>query len=107
VETPVDEPLSADLARLETIWAWARATSAAEGPWLCGAYSAADAFFAPVATRIATYDLPVREPAMAYVEAHLSHPSFLRWRALGLGEGADQDVYRRDGPRRPWPGPVA
>ncbi len=75
------------------------------GPWLCGAYSAADVFFAPVATRIATYNLPVGKDAAAYVAAHLAHPSFRRWRAMGLVDGADQEFYRRDYPRRPWPGP--
>ena len=32
---------------------WARAQTGAAGDWLCGAYSAADVFFAPVASRIA------------------------------------------------------
>jgi glutathione S-transferase len=96
----------ADLARLETLWAWARQTTGSTTPWLCGAYSAADAFFAPVATRIATYNLPVGPEVMLYVNAHLAHPSFRRWRAHGLVEGADQDYYRRDYPRRDWPGPV-
>jgi glutathione S-transferase len=54
---PTDAVL-ADLARLETIWSWARRKTGAQGPWLCGAYSAADAFFAPVAGRIAGYNLP-------------------------------------------------
>ena len=63
-----------DLARLETLWSWARQTTGSQTPWLCGDYSAADAFFAPVATRIATYNLPVGPDAMAYVHAHLAHP---------------------------------
>ena len=99
------EAVLADLARLETLWAWARQTTGSTTPWLCGAYSAADAFFAPVATRIATYNLPVGDAAMAYVQAHLAHPSFRRWRAMGMVDGADQDFYRRDYPRRDWPGP--
>ena len=100
------DTVQADLARLETIWSWARRETAAQGPWLCGAYSAADAFFAPVAGRIAGYNLPVGAGAAAYVAAHLAHPSFRRWRAMGHADGADQDVYRRDYPRRPWPGPA-
>jgi glutathione S-transferase len=100
------EAVLADLARLETLWSWARDTTGSTTPWLCGAYSAADAFFAPVATRIATYNLPVNAEAMAYVNAHLSHPSFRRWRAMGQVDGADQDFYRRDYPRRQWPGPT-
>jgi glutathione S-transferase len=96
----------ADLDRLQVIWGWAREQTGSTGPWLCGDYSAADAFFAPVATRIATYNLPMGSAGMDYVAAHLSHPSFRRWRAMGLIDGADQDYYRRDYPTRPWPGPT-
>ena len=97
------EAVLADLARLETIWAWAKAQTG--GPWLAGAYSAADAFFAPVAGRIAGHNLPVSAQAMDYVQAHLAHPSFRRWRAMAQVDGADQDFYRRPWPQRPWPGP--
>jgi glutathione S-transferase len=99
------EAVLADLARLEVIWDWARAETGAQ-VWLAGDYSAADAFFAPVATRIATYNLPVSDRAMDYVRAHLAHPPFRRWRAMGLVDGADQEFYRRPYPLRPWPGPV-
>jgi glutathione S-transferase len=95
-----------DLARLETLWSWARQSIGTTTPWLCGTYSAADAFFAPVAARIAGYNLPVGPEAMLYVNAHLAHPSFRRWRAMGMADGADQEFYRRDYPRRDWPGPV-
>ena len=94
----------ADLARLETVWAWAKAQTG--GVWLAGDYSAADAFYAPVAARIAGYNLPVSPQAMAYVQAHLGHPSFRRWRAMAQVDGADQDYYRRPWPQRPWPGPT-
>ncbi len=96
----------ADLARLDRIWTNARQQTASTGPWLCGPYSAADAFFAPVAARIAGYSLPVSADAAAYAQAHLAHPSFRRWRAMGLSDGPDQPSYDRDYPRRPWPGPV-
>jgi glutathione S-transferase len=96
----------ADIARLQTIWAWARKTTGSTTPWLCGEYSAADAFFAPVAARIAGYNLPVSADAQAYARAHLAHPVFRQWRAMGLIDGADQDFYRRDYPTRPWPGPA-
>ena len=94
----------ADLARLETVWAWAKAQTG--GAWLAGDYSAADAFYAPVAARIAGYNLPVSPQAMDYVQAHLAHPSFRRWRAMAQVDGADQDFYRRPWPQRPWPGPT-
>ena len=95
----------ADLTRLQTLWDWARAETGSQTPWLCGEYSAADAFFAPVATRIATYNLPVSPAAMDYVMAHLSHPSFRRWRAMGMVDLPDQPFYFRTYPRRDWPGP--
>jgi glutathione S-transferase len=94
-----------DLARLEKIWDWARDVTGSSGPWICGDYCAADAFFAPVAARIAGYNLPVGAAAQAYVAAHLAHLSFRRWRAMGLVDGADQPFYRRDYSTRPWPGP--
>ncbi|MGB3278567.1 MAG: glutathione S-transferase [Pseudorhodobacter sp.] len=101
------EGVRADLDRLEYLWADARLKSASKGPWLCGDYSAADAFFAPVAGRIAGYNLPVGDAAAEYVAAHLAHPSFRKWRAMGHADGADQEFYFRSYPRRPWPGPAA
>lgn len=91
----------ADIARLEEIWRLALQKSG--GPWLCGDYSAADVFFAPVAARIAGYGLSTQ--ATEYVAQHLAHPSFRRWRAMGLVDGADQTFYARPYPQRPWPGP--
>jgi glutathione S-transferase len=96
----------ADLDRIETLWAFARAQHGAGGPWLCGAYSAADAFFAPVAMRIAGYGLPVSASAQAYVAAHLSDPALRRWRAMGQARGTDLPQYARDHARTPWPGPA-
>ena len=95
-----------DLRRIEAIWDHARVTCAPEGPWLCGAYSIADAFYAPVAARIAGYGLPVSASARTYVEAHLADPAFRRWRALGLVHGPDLARYRRDNTAGPWPGPM-
>ena len=103
---PVPEEVKEDLARLEMIWTHARAMSVGDGPWLFGAYSIADAFFAPVAARIATYDLELGASAQAYVAAHLADPAFRRWRALGLTHGPDLPWYFRDYPQRMWPGPT-
>lgn len=96
----------ADLQRLEDIWAHARAQRVSEGPWLLGEYSAADAFFAPVAGRIAGYSLPVGTAAAAYVAAHLHDTSFRQWRAMGMVHGPDLPWYRKDYPTTDWPGPT-
>lgn len=106
--TTCDPPpaVLADVARIEELWAWARAETGAAGRWLCGAYSLAGAFYAPVATRIATCTLPVGPAAAACVAAHLAHPSVRRWRAMARVSGPDQPAYHRGFPLRPWPGPA-
>ncbi|MCV6823636.1 MULTISPECIES: glutathione S-transferase [Halocynthiibacter] len=95
-----------DLRRLEAIWAWARTETKSETPWLCGTYSIADAFFAPVAARIAGYGLDVSSEATEYVNAHLNDGAFRRWRAMGLVDGDDQPFYKRDFATKTWPGPT-
>ncbi|MEM9581165.1 MAG: glutathione S-transferase [Pseudomonadota bacterium] len=94
-----------DIARIEVIWAHARTLSDGRGPWLFGSYSAADAFFAPVAGRIAGYNLPVSDKASAYVAAHLADPAFRRWRAMGLVYGETLEWYKKPYPQTEWPGP--
>ena len=106
VNTTPSEAVRADLARIEDIWSYARDRCGGDGPWLCGSYSAADAFFAPVAARIAGYDLPVGAQAAAYVDAHLSDPAFRRWRAMGLVQGATLPWYAQPYETRDWPGPT-
>ncbi|WP_435163866.1 glutathione S-transferase [Falsirhodobacter sp. 1013] len=99
-EVPVPDGVRADLDRIEMLWA------RSQGGWLCGTYSAADAFFAPVALRIAGHGLPVGPVAQAYVARHLAHPSLRRWRALGLAVDPVLPAYDRDWPQAAWPGPA-
>ena len=82
---PAPEVL-ADLARLYELWAQARARWGNGGPFLFGAFSAADAMFAPVCTRIVTYQLPVARFAAAYVDAVLQHPWMQDWIASAQEE---------------------
>ncbi len=103
---PGDDVL-ADLARIERLWTLAMERFGGDGPWLFGAYSIADAFYAPVAARIAGYGLPVGEKSAGYVARHLADDAFCRWRALGLTERHDPEPYAMDLPTTDWPGPVA
>lgn len=95
----------ADLARLEEIFASARDLFAGSGPWLCGRYSIADAFYAPLAARIAGYGLPVSAGLSDYVAQTLADPAFRRWRDLGLTVSYDPVPYALDLPTVPWPDP--
>lgn len=100
------EAVLADLARIEQLWAWARELSDGKGPWLFGSYSAADAFYAPVAGRIAGYRLPVGPEAQAYVAAHLADPAYRRWREEGLRTEGELEQYEQHLPRGDWPEPA-
>ncbi len=94
-----------DLERIEYLWSLARERHGADGPWLFGNYSLADAFFAPVAARIAGYRLPVGEAASAYVAQHLNDLAFRRWRSVGLTRTYDDQPYKMDLDTTIWPGP--
>jgi glutathione S-transferase len=91
-----------DLARIETLWTFAR-ERAAEGPWLFGAYSLADVFFAPVCARIVGYNLPVSDVARAYCETTLTDPAFQKWRAEGAKQTYTPFPYPPAGRAEPWP----
>ncbi|MEO1493983.1 MAG: glutathione S-transferase [Pseudomonadota bacterium] len=99
----VSDDVRADLNRLSAVWAHARARATEDGPFLFGAFSAVDAFFAPVASRIATYGLAMPDADMEYVAAVLGHPSVRRWRAMGQADGHLQSQYEFDYPARPNP----
>ena len=78
------DAVARDLHRLETLWGGLLVRSG--GPFLFGAFTAADAMFAPVATRIRIYDLPVSDMAAGYVEAIYALPAFQDWLTLALRE---------------------
>ena len=68
-----------DIARVLAIWSELRGKAGASGPFLFGAFSIADAMFAPVVTRFVTYDVKVPDAAREYMEAVLSLPGMQRW----------------------------
>ena len=74
----------ADARRVQAIWRDALAASG--GPFLFGAFSIADAMFAPVTTRFTTYGVSVDAACRAYVDAIAALPSMQRWRADAIVE---------------------
>lgn len=83
--------------RVEVLWREARALfgSKTAEPFLYGAFCGADAMFAPVVTRLDTYQLPVAADTRAYMDAVLSHPAFVVWRNDALAEPAAWNVYEK------------
>ncbi len=67
----------ADVERVIQLWQEALAESG--GPFLFGDYSIADAFFAPVVTRLRTYALPVPADVAAYMERALAAKGTAAW----------------------------
>jgi glutathione S-transferase len=80
----------ANLARIEALWAECRsrfgATAQPGGPFLYGAYSAADAMYTPVVTRLEHYQIPVKPETRAYMDTILNHHAYQSWKAEALAE---------------------
>ncbi|HEV7320622.1 MAG TPA: glutathione S-transferase family protein [Ensifer sp.] len=74
----------ADVARIEQIWKEALARSG--GPFLFGAFSAADAMYAPVVNRFDVYDLVADQETLGYMERVKAHPAFLKWEEAARAE---------------------
>lgn len=83
---PWSVALAADIARIAGLFDETRRRFGAGGPWLCGAFSIADCFYAPVAFRFRTYAVALPGSAGAYVEALLAHPWLRQWEAAALAE---------------------
>lgn len=82
IELP--EGVAANVARIEAIWKDARKRSG--GPFLFGAFSAADAMFGPVVNRFETYDLVSDPETLAYMAAVKAHPAWIKWQEAALAE---------------------
>jgi glutathione S-transferase len=76
----------ANIARIDQIWSECRTRHSKSGPFLFGAFGAADAMFAPVVHRFRTYAIDVSPAAKAYMETMLALPAFAEWTKAGLAE---------------------
>jgi len=85
---PVWAGAQADIDRIETLWNECLADSG--GPFLFGeTRTVADAMYAPVCTRLRTYDVKVGEFAAQYVETILALPEMVEWTAAARLEPDD------------------
>ncbi|MBI5264884.1 MAG: glutathione S-transferase family protein [Bradyrhizobium sp.] len=76
----------ANIARIEQIWLECRERYGAVGPFLFGAFGAADAMYAPVVHRFRTYAIEVAPEAKAYMETMMALPAFREWTEAGRAE---------------------
>ena len=89
---PWSQALNADIARIEEIWSESRQRHGASDAYLCGQFSLADVFFAPVAFRFQTYGVEPGGVAGKYWRALLAHPFLREWETAALAETAIVDA---------------
>ncbi len=91
---PMSEALAANVARVRELFEEGLARFG--GPWLAGdAFTAVDAFFAPVAFRIRTYGLDVGA-GQAWVNAMLAHPAMLERERQALAESWREESHEAE-----------
>ena len=92
--------LKHDIARIDELWL--DGLTRFGGPYLAGeAFTAVDAFFAPVAYRIQSYGLVLSPDAMAYVQRLLDLPEMRLWYGAAIvepwREPGHEEEMRRNG----------
>jgi glutathione S-transferase len=76
----LDDGSKTNVARIEEIWRDCRARFGVGGPFLFGAFGAADAMYAPVIWRFHTYAIAVSDAARDYMRAMMALPAWSEWR---------------------------
>jgi glutathione S-transferase len=84
----IDAAVQRDIDRVQRIWSDCRTRYGNDGPWLFGAFSVADAMYAPVASRFATYGVEGPAVVRGYVTTVLGDPDVATWYAAAAEEGA-------------------
>lgn len=87
------EATARDVARIEALIAEARTRFGADRPFLYGAFSAADAMYAPVAVRLDGYSWPVSPTTRAWIDALFALPAYRAWKA---GADAETSIVGED-----------
>lgn len=82
-----------NIERIKAIWNECRAKFGAGGPYLFGAFSNADAMYAPVVTRFKTYGVELDAVSQAYCDTILAHPAVKQWYADAAQEKWVVDKY--------------
>lgn len=91
----VSAKLKADVARLDILWQ--QGLERFGGPFLAGKrFTAVDAFYAPVAFRVQTFNLSLSDASQAYVEHLLALPAMKAWYQAALEEPWRESMHEAD-----------
>ena len=94
---PFERTVKRDIARVVASWTDCRARFGAEGAFLFGAFSTADAYYAPVVRRFLGFGVVVPEVAARYMTAVDALPAMRAWMAAAL---AEEEYVAMDEPYR-------
>jgi glutathione S-transferase len=82
----LSDEAKANITRIQQIWTDCRQRHGGEGPFLFGAFSAADAMFAPVVHRFHLYAIEVTPPVREYMDTMQANAAFKEWTEAALAE---------------------
>jgi glutathione S-transferase len=77
--TPIGPDVQANIDRIGALWRDCRARFGADGAFLFGGFSIADAMYAPVVLRFVGYGVAMDAPMQAYVDTLLALPALQEW----------------------------
>lgn len=97
-DAPLTDEARADIVRILTLWAEARARFGAGGPFLFGTFGAADVFYAPIVSRFLTYGVAVPGFAQAYMQAVWEHAWMQAW--VSAAEAEQWIIEQYEAPNR-------
>jgi glutathione S-transferase len=86
IKRPLTSEAAANVARLDAMWSECRSKYGSGGQFLFGSFGAADAMYAPVVSRLHTYDVTVSAASRAYMDAVMATPAWQEWYAAALKE---------------------
>ncbi|MEO6380765.1 MAG: glutathione S-transferase C-terminal domain-containing protein, partial [Nitrobacter sp.] len=86
----------ADIARIQELWTDCRQRYGKAGSFLFGAFTGADAMYAPVIHRFRTYAIDVTSPVRAYMDTMISLPAFQQWTDEALAETIVIEKFEAD-----------
>lgn len=94
---------AANVERIDAIWNECRRRFGTGGPFLYGAFSAADAMYGPVVSRFHTYAVEISTVARAYMGAVMALPAWGEWLEAARSEPwvlPEDEVDWPDAPRQ-------
>jgi glutathione S-transferase len=88
-----NDAVDRDIARIQALWEECERRFGGSGDYLFGGFCIADAFYAPVVFRFATYDVKLSSVATGYVERMLATPALRQLTREAASEGHALPVY--------------